>query len=241
MLAASLPGIPVVAGANRTASIKLLMAEYKDLDLIILDDGFQHLKVRRDLDIVCFSAESGIGNGWVIPSGYLREPLNALKPWQMLVINHKHPQKQDNGLEAILKGFSRDLHRCEFQVSGWKDSEGRAIEPDPSASYTLVSGIADPVSFEKLVRSTGMKIVNHYAFPDHYPFRDRSQIQSILDRCRNQKGEKLICTAKDMVKLKDIPELRDMIIAMDIQLTPRAQDPLWKAIADRIKYARISG
>ena len=86
LLASKLPGIPVIAGRNRKKAIQILEEKYPELEYIILDDSFQHLKVEHDLDFVVFNAIGGMGNGFVLPAGILRESISALKFWSINAI-----------------------------------------------------------------------------------------------------------------------------------------------------------
>jgi tetraacyldisaccharide 4'-kinase len=79
LLAEKLSGIPVVVGKNRSVSLQILQQNYPDLDIVLLDDSFQHLQVAHDLEIVLFQASVGLGNGFLLPAGFLREPVSALK------------------------------------------------------------------------------------------------------------------------------------------------------------------
>lgn len=241
LLASSLPGIPVVAGATRSAAIMLLLSEHKDLDLVIIDDGFQHQKVHRDLDIVCFSASIGIGNGYVIPAGLLREPLNVIKPWHLLVINHKHPGGDNQELMDNIRVFSKDIHHLGFEVEGWVDANGKAVEPILENPCALISAIADPASFEALARSTGFNVAKHFRFPDHYHFGDKHAIRRVTRECARLQVRRLVCTSKDMTKLRDIPALQDMLLCMEAGLHPRAGGAFWDLLEKRIARAGISG
>ncbi len=118
--------------------------------------------------------------------------------------------------------------------------DGSPTEPDHEGSYALISGIADPTSFEKLILSTGLKVVKHFALPDHYPFTDKHKIRKILSYCHKHHIDKLICTSKDMVKLCGIPEAHTLLMAMQIGITPQEGDKLWDRIANRIRRAGIS-
>ena len=87
LLALKLNGIPVIVGSNRQISIRILEKRYPELDYIILDDSFQKHSIKKDFEFVIFKSTIGIGNGFVLPAGFLRESLKALKFADYFVIN----------------------------------------------------------------------------------------------------------------------------------------------------------
>ena len=78
LLAQMLPGVPVVVGKDRQRAVRLLLDKFKDLEVVILEDSFQNFKLAHDFDFVLFKAKVGVGNGWCLPAGYLREGEEAL-------------------------------------------------------------------------------------------------------------------------------------------------------------------
>ena len=126
LLAQKLPGIPVVVGKRRVAAISLLLAEYPDLDVVILDDGFQHLKIARDLDLVCFDAKLGLGNGRVIPAGWLREPLSALQSADALVLIQKEAQTPSLG------NLPASARTASILAKHWRACSAACPRPAPS-------------------------------------------------------------------------------------------------------------
>ena len=106
LLAKELKGIPVVVGKARRQAIRIVNTHFPDTDIIILDDSFQHLKVKHDADVIVFSDEVGIGNGFLLPAGYLREPLSSIKPEHIVIINCKR-QRDTNSTRNT--GFNRSV------------------------------------------------------------------------------------------------------------------------------------
>ncbi|MCF7815337.1 MAG: tetraacyldisaccharide 4'-kinase [Candidatus Cloacimonetes bacterium] len=196
LLATKLPGIPVIAGRDRKKSIQLLEEKFPDLQYIILDDSFQHLKVQHDLDFVVFSAIGGIGNGFVLPAGILREPLSALKSADYIIWNGKGeiPEK--------IQKYKNPLLRGNYQIKRFSDKDGNTIKP--TGKCVLLSGIGLPKSFENTVQQAGINFEKHFRFPDHYDFQSKEILKQISAVVKLGKIDYLLTTEKDFAKLKFI-------------------------------------
>lgn len=199
LIASSLPGIPVVVGKNRRVAIRLLLRLFPSTQIVIMDDAMQHLRVHRDLDIVSFSAEIGLGNGWVIPAGYLRESLEAITEPCLVMIYSKLPGIDRGDWARQLAAKTSRIYHSHARIAGWKDADGNIhrLEELQGKSIALVSGIADPASFEGLVKGHGIEFRKHYQYPDHYYYADTKCLQDL----RLEPAEVLLCTEKDLGKL----------------------------------------
>jgi tetraacyldisaccharide 4'-kinase len=228
LIASRLKGIPVVAGRKRAAAISVLLARFPDLDLVLMDDGFQHLSVARDRDIVCFDAATGIGNGLLLPAGYLREPMSALKQASLVTVIHKNGSGENpRWLEKATSYCGQVIH-CRYQYEGFFDPSGDKIEIPASAgeSCCAVSAIATPDSFATALGSLGIRIKRHFAFRDHYHYRDPNVISSLEAYCSRQGIRHILCTEKDIGKLAEIPSLAPRLRALRVSLSCDNQDGL---------------
>jgi tetraacyldisaccharide 4'-kinase len=196
LLASKLAGIPVIAGRDRKKSIQILEAKYPKLEYVILDDSFQHLKVQHDFDFVVFNAIGGIGNGFVLPAGILREPLSALKYANYIVLNGKgeSPLQIQKYNKPILKG--------EYKIKQFSDVNGKEIKPE--GKLALLSGIGLPQSFENTINETGLQFEKHFRFPDHYDFKNKEVIKQISTYVKQGKINYVLTTEKDFAKLQFI-------------------------------------
>jgi tetraacyldisaccharide 4'-kinase len=196
LLASKLSGIPVIAGKNRKRSIQILEERYPELEYIILDDSFQHLKVRHDFDFVVFNAIGSLGNGFVLPAGILREPLSALQYANYIVWNGKGeiPKKIQKYKKPVLMGIY-----CIKQIT---DPNGKEIKL--SGKCALLSGIGLPKSFENTVHQAGVNFEKHFRFPDHYDFQNPEIIKQISADIKLEKIDHLLTTEKDFAKLQFI-------------------------------------
>lgn len=218
MIASSLPGIPVVAGKKRVKALCLLENTFHDLDCIIMDDTFQHLKVSRSIDIVVFDTAIGFANGRCLPAGYLREPARVLHE-DVIAVFHQKPggPPADRNLRQTLLRYSPHFFNVLSSADRLLDGAGNVVNAEVLAGkrVALVSGIAAPESFAAAVSGLDISIQQHYKYPDHYHFQDSKEIASLVT------WDFLICTAKDYAKLAVYKELSDklLILTLDTRLS----------------------
>ncbi len=180
----------LILNNSRDAGIK--EAKYKGYSTVILDDGFQDYKIKKDLNIVCFNFEQLIGNGFVIPSGPLREPLNSLKDANVVIINGKKSTSFESKILKINKNL--DIYYSRYKpinINEFKDHKLLAI-----------AGIANPKNFFKLIEENNLEIKEKIIYPDHYEFK-KHEIQNIINKAKKD-NLKLIMTEKDYYKLHDL-------------------------------------
>jgi len=232
LIAASLPSIPVVAGRNRQQAIKLLLSYYPATQVLIMDDALQHMKVKRDLDIVSFATETGVGNGFVLPAGYLREPLSSLSQDCLIVIYRNSLKASASHWQNDLKNRNLAVLNSHAEPEGCCDALGNRypLESLKGKRLVLVSGIAAPKSFESTVRNLGLSFSKHYAFADHYDFQD-PKLESGL--C-HEMPEYLLCTQKDIMKLAVHPKLAPKLRALVLDYVFDDPEQLWGLVAKRI-------
>ena len=204
LLATKLKSIPVIVGKNRRLSIKILEQNFPNLDYIILDDSFQHLKVFHDLDFVIFNQIGGIGNGFVLPAGILREPLFALKFADYIVFNG------EGEIPGQLLKYSKPILRGGYKVKRFYDASGKDIKV--SGQISLLSAIGLPKSFEKTIKETGLSFEKHYRLPDHYDFKDKTILQKIETELKHNGIRHLLITEKDFAKLKFIEHNLPLVV-----------------------------
>lgn len=211
LLANKLAGIPVIAGRDRKKTIQILEEKYPDLEYIILDDSFQHLKVKHDIDFVVFNAIGGIGNGFVLPSGILREPLSALKYSDYIVYNGK------GEISTQIQKYDKPILKGEYYIKRFSDFNGK--EKKPEGKLALLSGIGLPASFENTVQKAGFNFEKHFRFPDHYDFKNKEIIKQISADVKLEKIDYLLTTEKDFAKLQFIEhDLPLVIVEVEFEL-----------------------
>lgn len=204
-------GVPVWVGTQRADAGRGLLRTHPDVNIIICDDGLQHAALARDLDI-CVMDERGIGNGWLLPAGPLREP------WPKSVDLLLH-----TGANTVGGGF-----QARRELGTWaSDALGHrvALEDLRSQPVDALAGLARPEGFFKLLREKGLTLNQTMALPDHHDFAVWHP--SALTR-------PLLCTEKDAAKLW---RHQPMALAVPLTLTP---EPAFWVAFDRLLLARPS-
>ena len=169
VLAAHAPGVPVLVGRDRRVVGHHAVAAF-DARIVVLDDGFQHHRLARDVDVVCIDGEAGLGNRRVLPAGPLREPLGALRlaDW-ICVVDPPDDAVPIEGLEALAAGRIRARRR----PVGLRSIDGgstRALESLDGARVGLLAGIARPRSVRRTLEALGARVVVERCFADHHTY-----------------------------------------------------------------------
>lgn len=221
LLAASVPGLMVAIGSDRY-SAGLLAMERLSPDIFLLDDGFQHLRLHRDMNILLLDSARPFGNGRTLPAGLLREPRPAAlrADW---IIHTRCNEVIVNipGLDLIPQTSSR--HR----LSGLTPlAGGAAVQVDALGNLVAFAGIAEPERFfNDLLVLTKVR-ARTLPLPDHATY-DPATIGAIADMMRDSGADYAVTTAKDAVKLKHIPpELASRILVAPLELQLDCADSL---------------
>ena len=205
LIARRCPGAQVLVGADR-AELADLAARFLRADVAVLDDGFQHLALQRDLDIVVLDGGSPFGNGRLLPRGPLREGPEALERAHLGWI-----AKCDEGDPALVEAAAREVEartgrppvRSRYRVRRILAADLRtelpaaALEGQP---VLLLAGVARPGSFRRTLEHAGAKVIDEACFPDHHAFT-RREVEGVLARARAVGAERVCCTEKDAVRL----------------------------------------
>ncbi|MCF7921007.1 MAG: tetraacyldisaccharide 4'-kinase [Candidatus Cloacimonetes bacterium] len=211
LLAEKLPGIPVITGKDRKKSLKMLAEVFPDLQIVILDDSFQHLKVQHDYDFLIFNQAGGIGNGFLLPAGILREPLSALKYADCIIYNG------EGVIPMYLKKYQIKVKQGHYKTLGLFEGNNKEIQQSEltQSKLALISGIGNPQSFENTISSLKLKWKEHFRFPDHHNY-SASDIEKINIQLKNQKIDYLLTTEKDYTKLRKA-ELNCKLLVLRIE------------------------
>lgn len=191
-------------GANRVQNCQ--HSERTDSpDLFLLDDGFQHLKLTRTLDLVLYDALMPKELAYPIPAGLLREPLSALKRADLLIITHADqlfPQEQ-SALKAWLQHYTlAPICLAQHQILGWRDLQGQEYAKDYFQDQFVLAccAIGNPEGFRKSLLKLKINVQDFFIFPDHHHYSPE-EMQHIFQKYPQVP---LLTTGKDMVKLKKI-------------------------------------
>lgn len=223
LLAGLLPGVAVVVCSDRyRAGLHAMERLDPAPDLFLLDDGFSHLKLGRDLDLLVFPSSDPFGGGRLLPSGRLREPLAAARRAHVAVLaGPPCPASLGPKLADALKrhGFEGPGF-----VSATVAAPARPFRPDtdrpaPGSRVLVVSGIARPERFLDTVEAQGFQIAERLAFSDHhrYPAASLDKIRRTFETCG---ADWLLTTGKDRVKLQGRLDLPSAEIPLEARPDP---------------------
>jgi tetraacyldisaccharide 4'-kinase len=232
LIARRLPQVPVIIGRKRIHPARAA-CELLGCRSIVLDDGFQHLPLKRNADIVLLSGTEDR----MFPLGLLREPFSALRRAHLVVLT---------GENSVLPGAATPY------VSGLPVFHGRVIAEaletadapaqttDPAAlagrEVVLVSAIAGPERFRRTAEDLGWVVRRHVAFRDHHVFT-AAELKEIAETARDAS---IVCTEKDWVKLPASFRQESNVLALRIRATVVEEDAFWQALNDIVPELRVT-
>lgn len=198
------PGIVHLQSPDRVQSAKEACTRH-DASLLILDDGFQHRRLARDLDIVLIDVLDPWGGGRVLPRGLLREPLSALTRADLIVLTRADQCSSDDKSRLIAEicraGPSGPLIEVVFRPFGLVNFAGVRVAVDPAAAVAAFCGIGNPEGFRRTLADAGARrVVGFRAFPDHHHYTE-SDLANLAHWARECGCDMLITTQKDLVKI----------------------------------------
>lgn len=207
LMARKLQGVPVIVSKERYLAGQFAHKKF-GTNFFILDDGFQHLALKRDLDLVLLDLSNPFGNGHLLPWGPLREPVEQLNRADAFIITRsghdgstdqltrdlekefpgKPVFRSDHIPEKIVFPSKRQIHNCDFIT-------GKRI--------MAFAGIARPEVFMETLTELGAELVLFRAFRDHHPFQHR-EIRDLMNEKRRLNVDYLLTTEKDWVRMEDV-------------------------------------
>jgi tetraacyldisaccharide 4'-kinase len=199
----------VIVGKRRADNLLKYFAEVKP-DVVLLDDGFQHLQIYRSFNIVLFDATMPLQDYKVAPMGYLREGLSALKDADAIVIS-RADMVTESKLQKLVDTIAESFHHrppmalTRYQPLGVFDVYDKfifSIQQLNNRKAIAVTAIASPDSFYRYLESFGVEITEKVSFPDHYFFTPED-VNDLLIKA-SQQSSIILCSEKDMVKMKRV-------------------------------------
>ena len=205
-LANNCKGAVVVTCASRIKAEKFIRDKYNP-DIIILDDGFQHRKMKRDLDIVLIDAKNKFGNKHVLPAGPLREKLSNIRRADKIVVVNKNTET-NNALkycDHLKEKIKKDIYMCKLvPENAYEVFTGEQLRPN--TRIMAFSAIGQPESFYEFLKND-YKLIAVLDFEDHHGY-DKEDIIKIINFAQEEGIDSIVTTEKDAVKLVDI--IRDV-------------------------------
>ena len=195
----------LILNLNRSKGI--YEALEKGYDAVILDDGFQDYKIKKNLSIICFNSNQLIGNGYLFPSGPLRESLGSLRNANILIING---DKNLDFEQKILK-IQKNL---KIYYSNYKPLN---IQEFKDKRLLVISGIGNPENFFKILKDNQLNVQKKMVYPDHYEFT-KNEMLKIIEHAKKNDFQ-IVMTEKDYYKIKDfsLENIKYLRIKLEIE------------------------
>lgn len=202
LICCSVPEATVIVGRNRAHNARQAIQDYHP-DVILLDDGYQYLPLARSWNVLLVDGQRLFGNGCLLPAGPLREPLSAMARADVILLTKSTSEAARQQVQSWLseRGLLCPVVEVPFHLTGFLplDSSGLVPPADLSqVSGVALSGIADPVQFEKTLSDSGIKITHHLRRPDHHIY-NKADVRQVVDAVAA--GQVVFTTEKDRVKL----------------------------------------
>lgn len=229
-------GIESQADPDRLAGARVLLERVPQTDLLILDDGFQHRRVRRDFDLVLIDASNPFGYGHLLPRGLLREPPTSLNRADAVLITRSGPQSDRlTELKQHIRRFARDIEIfvSDHVFAGLKDRDDQPVPIERLGRCLVVAGIGNVQALIHMLDQQGLQIVSTWVPGDHYAYSP-----SDIDRIKQSRGvDSILTTEKDWVKLrrfKGVEQLPIYRIGLRIDFSDGDEDRLFEMIRLRV-------
>jgi tetraacyldisaccharide 4'-kinase len=230
LIASRCRGAVVAVGPDR-AQVGRWVLERFQVDYLILDDGYQHLPLHRDVDLLLVDASNVEGLSHVFPRGQLREPLSAARRASAVLFTRADSDAALERAVALLRsggGFHGDPIRVTLQPAAWirvQSGEGKPVRHLAGASAVMFSGIANPDSFRQGVESLEVKVQDEIRFRDHHHYR-QEDIRRVRDAAARVGAATLVTTEKDAVKVASLLDRKDLCWALRLE-TVLSVDDRW--------------
>ncbi|GJL58419.1 MAG: tetraacyldisaccharide 4'-kinase [Nitrospirales bacterium] len=222
LMAHKCPWAVVAVGSNRYRLGQWVL-EQTSCDCFLLDDGFQHLSLYRDLDVLLFDATDVEGLSGVLPAGRMREPLSAAK-WATTIIFSR--TERDGSVASLQNQIEQSVGTsivplrletvpgCFTHIATGKSQQGVAFK---GISCMLFCGIGNPASFRSSVISCGLTVGEEVRYPDHFAYSEQD-VKAIRLRMQRLGLDLAITTEKDALKIKEHLKHDDPLWALDVQV-----------------------
>ena len=211
-IARKFPNITVIVDEQRPRGAKI--AEQEHSDVILLDDGFQHRALHRDVDIVMMGNGERISSTPMLPAGMRREPLSSLRRASVLVFNGKTSTLKNNFYNKPQISISYHPVACRRF-----DGHSQSLEQLKGKTCVAFCGIASPESFKTMLLQQGVNVLDWNIFPDHHRY-SQDDLDDAMKMFREQKVDYILTTEKDTARLRNTPLKfpREMFYYLEIQV-----------------------
>tara|TARA_Y100000992_G_C21256923_1_gene489037 strand:+ start:504 stop:1442 length:939 start_codon:yes stop_codon:yes gene_type:complete len=208
---------------EKTRELSITKAENEKAEMLIFDDGLQEKRINYHLKIVCFNSLKLDGNGLIIPAGPLRERLNSIKNYDIVLINGDHNKESKNFINKIKKiNASIKIFTGKYVPRNYSKLKKK--------KFVLFSGIGNPHTFSDTLKSLKIKFYEYQKFPDHYNYKesDLQKLKSIAKR----KNCELLTTEKDYFRIKK--SFRKDINFLKVELLVDQEKQFYKYLNEKL-------
>ncbi len=232
LMAKILKGIPIFIGGDRFTNGQTALQQFCVRGLL-LDDGYQHVQLHRDLNILLIDAALGFGDHCLLPRGILREPLTHLRRAHLFLLTKVEDREACQSLEERLHEIhpSAPVFHSHYEPLGLIGPRGEWEELDTLKGKRVLalSGVANPTYFSSLLRRSGMNVVKELIYPDHHRYTS-GDLVSIEKEGRGVEG--IVITEKDMVKLKNLNVRHLSLRALSIEMRIWEEEEFFRKVTE---------
>ncbi|NKE70986.1 tetraacyldisaccharide 4'-kinase [Nitrospiraceae bacterium HYJII51-Mn-bac16s-1-B09] len=231
LMAQRLKGIPILVSSDRYKGCQWLLERFH-LDLILLDDGFQHIRLHRDLNILLVDATNPFGNGALLPRGALREPLSEVRRADVVIFTRSEDQADASEWIGEIERFGKPCVRTSFQPSRLIDvRNGTALPAGTLVKEPVLSfcGIGNPDSFGMLLKRLGVDLREQVVFRDHHSYQ-LSDLEKIRKKADQLGAKWVVTTEKDAVKIKALLPKDFVVWALRVDIIFWEDPAKWESL-----------
>ena len=237
LLARRLSGVPVVVGANRYEAGRLARERF-GVTALVLDDGFQHRTLRKDLEIVMARAASPWGNGRLLPGGPLREPLASLARADLVVATGARRAEDAAQVRATVERVAPGVPVLTALHAPTECFESSAMRFVPlgtlgAAKLLAFAGIGEPAAFQRTLGEAATVVADFVSFADHHWYT-RDDLARLDRRASDLGADGLVTTEKDWVRLRRLPPLERPLYVLSVRLRLTSGEAEWRAAFERL-------
>jgi tetraacyldisaccharide 4'-kinase len=233
LLARRLPGVPVIVGSNRHDAARRALDRF-DVTAVVLDDGFQHRTLRKDLEVVTARAARPWGNARLLPGGPLREPLSALRRAHLVVATGALTSEDTADVAAAVADYAPRvpvLAARYVPTECWESGTMRPVTVT-GARVLAFAGIAQPSSFAESLQAADVRVDEFEVFPDHHWYGP-AELRRLAGRAIALGVDGLVTTEKDWVRLRRLGALEPPLYVFGVRLELVAGEAIWRTAFER--------
>lgn len=240
MLASNLPGVVVLVDKDRVKSGQYALEEFA-CDTLILDDGFQYLKLRPHVNIVLVDSTCPFNNHFMLPRGLMREPIYNIARADYIFLTKSDGKRPLRHLKMFLRKHNKNAeiiecrHRPKYLQNVFQKNEQLPLELLQGKRIAAISGIANPASFEAFLKGFGAKIVMSHHFADHHRFSPQ-ELLDFVNRAQHENVDMILTTEKDAVRIPRVDICHTPFVFLRIEIDILSGEESFQQCISRICF-----